>query len=62
LIETLKDSDPDMRVLAIYALERLRATEVLPAIQQRMDDMERIHFDGLIPVSDVAKEAAVNPR
>ncbi len=62
LIDTLKDPDPDMRVLAIYALERLRATEALPAIEQLMDDQEKIHFDGLIPVSEAAKEAVAKLR
>jgi HEAT repeat protein len=57
LIQTLDDPNPDMRVLAIYALEKLHATEALPAIQRLIHDQERIHFDGLIAVSEAAMEA-----
>lgn len=57
LIETLDDSSPDMRVLAIYALEELKAKEALPQIRVLLNDQERIHFDGLGSVADAAKAA-----
>jgi HEAT repeat protein len=59
LIATLDDSSPDMRVLAIYALEQLDAKEALPRIRRLLFDPETIHFDGLISVADAAREAVV---
>lgn len=46
-----------MRVLAIYALEKLGAKEALPQIKALLDDEQRIHFDGLGTVADAAREA-----
>jgi hypothetical protein len=57
LIEMLDDNSPDMRVLAIYALEKLKAVEALPKLRALVNDDQRIHFDGLGPVSQAAKEA-----
>lgn len=57
LIETLSASSPDMRVLAVYALEKLKAKEALPQIRGLLNDHERIHFDGLGSVADAAKTA-----
>jgi HEAT repeat protein len=57
LIEMLDDKNPDMRVLAIYALQQLDAKEALPKIRVMLGDNEKIHFDGLIPVADAAREA-----
>ena len=57
LIETLNDKNPDMRVLAISALEKLGAKEALPQITLLLRDDQRIHFDGLGTVVDAAKEA-----
>jgi len=57
LIETLNDKNPDMRVLAIYALEKLGAKEALPQIRALSSDNQRTHFDGLRTVADVAREA-----
>jgi HEAT repeat protein len=42
LIETLEDNGPDMRVLAIYALEKLKAPEALPQLRALLDDDEKI--------------------
>ncbi|MGA2746793.1 MAG: HEAT repeat domain-containing protein [Candidatus Sulfotelmatobacter sp.] len=58
LLATLRDVDPDMRVLAIYALETLKAKEALPQLRALVHDEERIHFDGLGTVADAAKKAA----
>jgi len=60
LIRTLDDSNPDMRVLAIYALETLKAKQALPRIRAFVNDNQRIHFDGLGPVSEAAKEAVAD--
>ena len=59
LIETLDDESPDMRVLAIYALEQLDAKEALPKIRALLHDHETIHFDGLGPVSDAASKGVI---
>jgi HEAT repeat protein len=59
LIETLGDNSPDMRVLAIYALEKLKAKEALPQLRALIDDDEKIHFDGLGTVGEAAKGAIV---
>jgi HEAT repeat protein len=55
LIETLGDNSPDMRVLAIYALEKLKAKEALPQLRALLDDDEKIHFDGLGTVAEAAR-------
>jgi HEAT repeat protein len=57
LIATLRDVDPDMRVLAIYALETLKAKEALPQLRALVNDEDRIHFDGLGTVAEAAKKA-----
>lgn len=57
LIATLSDNSPDMRVLAIYALEQLDAKEALPQLRALLDDNERIHFDGLGTVAKAATAA-----
>lgn len=59
LIKTLHDKNPDMRVLAIYALEQLNAKQALPEIRPLLHDQEKIHFDGLIPVSEAARKAVI---
>jgi|SRR5580704_1092975 HEAT repeat protein len=60
LIQRLSDKNPDMRVLAVYALEKLRAKEALPHLRVLLDDNEEIHFDGLGTVSEAAKGAIAN--
>jgi len=60
LIRTLSDKTPDMRVLATYALEKLKAKEAVPRLRLLIADDERIHFDGLGTVSDAAKKAIAN--
>jgi HEAT repeat protein len=57
LIETLSDQSPDMRVLAIYALEKLKAKQALPQLHLLVHDDEKIHFDGLGTVAEAAKAA-----
>lgn len=57
LIDTLHDFSPDMRVLAIYALQQLRAREALPELLLLTQDDATIHFDGLGTVAQAAKSA-----
>jgi HEAT repeat protein len=57
LIHTLSDNDPDMRVLAIDALRKLRAKDAVPALYRLLSDTEKCHFDRLISVGEAAREA-----
>jgi HEAT repeat protein len=57
LVGALSNKSPDVRVLAIYALEELRAKEALPQIRALLNDNERIHFDGLVTVGQAAEGA-----
>jgi HEAT repeat protein len=53
----LTDKNPDMRVLAIDALETLRAKEALPELRLLLHDDQRIDFDGLGTVAEAARAA-----
>ena len=57
LIGTLSDQNPNMRVLAIYALEELKAVEALPTLRQLLGDNERCNFDKLESVAQAAQAA-----
>jgi HEAT repeat protein len=57
LIDMLADPDTDMRVLSIYALETLKATEALPALRALLTDHERIRFDRQVSVAEAAAAA-----
>jgi len=57
LIGTLSDQNPSMRVLAIYALEELKAAEALPRLRQLLGDNERCNFDKLESVAQAAQAA-----
>lgn len=57
LIETLNDPDPSMRVLAIYALAELKASEALPRLRQLLSDQQRSNFDKGETVSEAAQKA-----
>jgi HEAT repeat protein len=56
-IEMLGNNSPDMQILAIYALEKLKAKEALPQLRALLDDNERIHFEGLGTVAEAARAA-----
>ena len=56
ILQMLTDKNPDLRVLAIDALETLRAKEALPRLRLLLHDEERIHFDGLGTVAEAARE------
>jgi HEAT repeat protein len=57
LIETLNDPNASMRVLAIYALVELRATQAVPRLRQLLDDNARSNFDKLESVAEAARAA-----
>jgi HEAT repeat protein len=59
LIGSLSDPNPSMRVLAVYALVALKATEALPRLRQLLHDDARSNFDRLESVADVAQTAIV---
>jgi HEAT repeat protein len=46
-IQTPGDKNPDRRVLAIYALEMLKARPALPELRLLIVDNEAFHFDGV---------------
>ena len=57
LIWTMSDRNPSMRVLAIHALENLKATEALPRLRQLLGDNERCNFDRLESLAEAAQAA-----
>jgi HEAT repeat protein len=57
LIGALSDRNPSMRVLAIYALEQLNATQALPRLEDLLNDSEKSTFDRGVPVSEAARDA-----
>ena len=57
LIGTLSDRDPSMRVLAIHAIEDLKASEALPKLRELLADNERCNFDKLESVAHAAQSA-----
>jgi hypothetical protein len=57
LIQALADSDPSMRVLAIYGLEQLHAADAIPALRRLLEDHQRTTFGNQVPVADAARAA-----
>lgn len=57
LIGAMSDSNPSIRVLAIYALVDLKATEALPRLRQLLGDNEKSNFGKLESVADTAQAA-----
>ena len=57
LIGSLSDPNPSMRVLAIYALAELKATEALPRLRMLLDDHARSNFGKLESIADAAQAA-----
>jgi len=57
LIGALNDSNPNTRVLTIYALQQLGATEALPRLRELLDDTRRSTFRGQVAVSEAARAA-----
>ena len=57
LIAALDGDDPSMRVLVIYALEGLHATEAVPRLRTLLTDHRQARFGSLVTVSEAAKNA-----
>jgi len=57
LIGSLSNSNPSMRVLAIYALVDLKATDALPRLRQLLDDDARSSYGKLESVAAAAQTA-----
>jgi HEAT repeat protein len=59
LFGSLTAQNPSIRVLAIYALVELKATEALPRLRQLLADNERSNFGKFESVADAAQAAIV---
>jgi HEAT repeat protein len=57
LMEALGDHDPSIRVFAIQALEKLRATEALPDLHSLLNDKEKSRLGNPITVAEAAGAA-----
>lgn len=57
LMAALGDKNPSIRVLAIYALEKLGAKEALPRLRGLLRDKEKCDFGKLDSVAEAAKAA-----
>jgi HEAT repeat protein len=57
LINALENKDPSILVLVIYALERMKATDALPALHALLSDDARSTFGNMVSVADAARNA-----
>jgi HEAT repeat protein len=57
LLQVLEKDDPSMRVLAIYALEKLNAHDALPKLRELLEDKRKSNFGGLTTVAQAARRA-----
>jgi len=57
LVQMLEQNDPSMRVLAIYALEKLNAREALPKLRELLEDNRKSNFGDLTTVAEAARHA-----
>jgi hypothetical protein len=57
LIDQLDKDDPTTRVLAIYALETLKAKEALPRLTALLDDRRQSNFGAQVSVAEAARAA-----
>ena len=57
LIEQLRNDNPSLRVLAIYALERLNAREALPRLRELLQETGKSNFSGQTSVAEAARRA-----
>lgn len=57
LLNVLDQDDPTLRVLAIFSLEALRATEAVPRLVFLFEDHRRSKLGSQVSVSDAAKAA-----
>jgi HEAT repeat protein len=57
LIDALRVTSPDVRVIAIEALGKLNAKEALPSLGPLLDDGEKSHFGQQVSVAEAARAA-----
>jgi HEAT repeat protein len=57
LIEALHDKDSAVRLIAIQALEKLRARDALPHLHALLNEYEKIHYGAQVLVAEAAKAA-----
>lgn len=57
LLEQLERQDPSRRVLAILALETLKARQALPQLRELLGDARRSSFANRTPVAEAARRA-----
>jgi HEAT repeat protein len=57
LLEVLDRDDPFMRVLAIFALETLKAPQALPKLRELLHDNRKTHAGEPITVAEAARRA-----
>jgi HEAT repeat protein len=57
LITQMDKDDPSVRVLAIYALEKLNAREALPRLRELLQDTRRANFGDRTAVTEAARRA-----
>ena len=57
LIKEMERDDPSVRVLAISALETLKAREALPKLQELLRDNRRANFGDRTTVAEAARRA-----
>ena len=57
LIEALKSTNPNVRVIAIQSLQQLQAKEALPALHRLLEDTERSTYGALVTVAETANAA-----
>jgi hypothetical protein len=62
LLDALDDESPAMRVLVIYALETLNASEALPRLISLLDDHRASNFGAQVTVADAARAAIAKLR
>jgi HEAT repeat protein len=59
LVEALHESSPDVRVIAIEALEKLNAKDTLPSLRALLDDNARSDFGEQLSVAEAARKAII---
>ena len=57
LVQALRDRSPDVRVIAIQAIEKLYARETLPHLRPLLNDHHRSHIGDPISVAEAAQSA-----
>ena len=60
LIAHTSEDDPSARVLAIYALDELKAREALPRLKELLQDKRRSSFGERVTVAEAARRAIAN--